>query len=852
MISNVINSSNLSNCAREKLTKKTITAVTFLLFATLIGFVTTLLSMAVKINKDAYEQSVFYAEKALLNRKEHLSRTLKDYAFWGEAYEHLHKRFSFDWAYTRRNLGPTLFENFKFDGIFVLAPNLQSLYSLIEGKPSKTTAEDWIAGDLVKLAHEARAQEKKEAGIVALYEVGGRPALIAAARITPGNDPSVETTDGLSSIIIFVDILTPQKLLMLGHEFGLNNLQASVSLEEPVTPQSFSLTTEAGTHYVLSWDALQPGKDLLLWMLPSFGLVSLLIAGLYGLAIRKILNTSRKLDHSYQAIFESEKIFRDIARTSSDWLWEINGDECFTYLSERFEQVTGHPREAWLNRPLNELLKFSGGTIKNWLANPEVQKNPRTPLSCSYQSASGKSCLCDLVICGEPDPTQKIRGVARDITSELESLERIQQLQQYDLLTGLPNRTHLLEHLTLRVEAVRNSPIAVLNVWLDGLSRASESHGRAVGDRVLVEASQRLEDFLRHDDLLAHNAPDEFIIVLDSGFALTKYIESLCEKLIHLLEKPFYTSCHPILLSARIGIATLPADASTAAELLRAAEIALHHARRKKKNKWCFVSGAILKAFSENKALENDLNYAIANNELTVFYQPRVNTQSLQVEGIEALVRWHHPQRGLLGPDTFIPIAEESGVICALGEWVLQQACAHTQTLADPLYVSINLSPKQFYSPDLVKIVQDALTHSGLPGHRMELEITESCMLDENGETLAILGHLKALGLRLAMDDFGTGYSSLSYLQKYPFDVLKIDRNFIADLHVSARKRAIVLAIIQLGHALNIKVTAEGVENQQHYELLKEFGCDELQGYFFGKPSPIEFLARLDAKKRER
>lgn len=188
-------------------------------------------------------------------------------------------------------------------------------------------------------------------------------------------------------------------------------------------------------------------------------------------------------------------------------------------------------------------------------------------------------------------------------------------------------------------------------------------------------------------------------------------------------------------------------------------------------------------------------------------------------------------------------------MILSLGKWVLHQACTQILKLEDHLYISINLSPKQFYSPDLVELVKDALARSGLPGHRMELEITESCMLDENGETLAILNNLKALGIRLAMDDFGTGYSSLSYLQNYPFDVLKIDRSFIADIHISARKQAIVLAIIQLGHALNITVTAEGVENQGQYELLKDLGCDELQGYFFGKPAPIDSLSHLSSKK---
>lgn len=847
MISNLINQSSLSDCPREKLTQKTIIIASGSLLAGLIGFVITLLLITEKINENAYQQSLFYAEKALNNRKVHISNTIRDYASWGDAYENLHKHFNFDWAFTRRNLGPTLFENFKIDGVFVLDPKLKSVYSLIEGNFSNLTAEDWIDGDLLKLAQRAQAQQKEEGSVVALYEVGGRPAFIFAATITPGNDPSVKATGGPPSIIIFADVLTPQKLIMLGHEFGLNHFRATLNTDEPVEPTSFTLPTDSENVYLLSWDVFQPGKDLRLWILPLFVMISLLIIGLYWLAIRKILNTSRKLDQSQQAVIESEKLFRDIAKASSDWLWEIDEKECFTYLSERFNQVTGHAREAWISRPIHQLLKFNGGTIQSWLTNPEVKKNLRTPLSCSYQSASGKLSLCDLVICGEPDSSQRVRGVARDITSELESLERIQQLQQCDILTGLPNRTHLLEHLALRVEAAEENSIAVLNVWLDGLGRICDSHDRAVGDQVLIDAAQRLKDFLRHDDLLAHNAPDEFIIVLDGGFSLKNYVDSLCGKIVNLLEKPFYTSCHQILLSARIGISTLPA--STASKLLRASEIALHYARRQKNSKWCFLTDTMLKEFSQNKELERDLNCAITNHELDIFYQPRVNTQTLQVEGIEALIRWHHPRKGLIGPDVFIPIAEESGVILSLGKWVLHQACTQILKLEDHLYISINLSPKQFYSPDLVELVKDALARSGLPGHRMELEITESCMLDENGETLAILNNLKALGIRLAMDDFGTGYSSLSYLQNYPFDVLKIDRSFIADIHTSARKKAIVLAIIQLGHALDITVTAEGVEDQGQYKLLKDLGCDELQGYFFGEPAPIDSLSHLSSKK---
>jgi diguanylate cyclase (GGDEF)-like protein/PAS domain S-box-containing protein len=828
------------------------TMVSFVALLLLVFTLATIILVKIAHNQNgqARDQSRFFAEKALKIRQDKLQQSIGDYAFWGDAYQNLHVYVDLEWAYTRGNVGATLFENFGYEGVFVVAPDNRTIYAMIEGQLQPTEIQQWLQGDVTELLEEAKARAADEQSVVKVFQVAGRPALVVAASLTPGTDPSVRKVPGAPSVLLFVDVLRPDKLLSLGQDYALKQLRVARNEDDAALGPSLRLPTVGGSSFLLRWDPAQPGSPLLTFLLPVLGIAGLIIGALSWLVMRHAMATARLLDDSYASLVVSEARFQDIAQASSDWLWETDAEQRFRYLSGRFEEITGHSPEVWLGRPLSDFLKFESDSLASWMANPEVKATPYTPLSCTYQSASGKYCLCNLVVCAISDSTgvRGYRGTACDITAELENRVRIQQLQQYDALTGLPNRKHFQERLERRMESVQDNPIAVLSISLERFKHVNDSFGRTVGDHMLVEFSRRLESFLRTEDFLARHTGDEFVVLLDGGFSIQDDIEKLCKRLIECVERPFWFEHQQVFLSVKIGIAMAPQDGVAAHELLRAAEIALYSARHQKQRLWCFFSHEMDRQITAEKQLENDLRFAISNGELLLHFQPRYRTSDRHLSGVEALVRWQHPQRGLLSPGEFIVLAEQSGLIIPLGGWVLRQACIQAMSFPAPIFVSVNLSAKQFRAPDLVAQVQSILEESGLPATRLELEITESMMFDDAEGALATLGELKTLGIRLSMDDFGTGYSSLSYLHRYPFDILKIDRSFTARLDDAEDGLAVVLAIVWLGHALSMQVTAEGVESEEQLFLLGNMGCDEVQGFHLSRPIPIEQLCSLLAQ----
>lgn len=828
-------------------TRRTLVAFAVLLLLVFILAAVILVSIAHTQNDQARVQSLFFAEKALKIRQENLQRSIGDYAFWGDAYQHLHAHVDLEWAYTRRNLGPSLFEDFGYEGVFVVAPDNRTVYAVIEGKLQPTVIEQWLQGDVHALLEESRAHVDDEQSVVKIFQVAGRPALVVAAGLTQGGDPSVQEVPGASSVLLFVDVLSPDKLLRLGQDYALNQLRIARDDADTEVPR-LSLLAIDGTPIWLRWDPAQPGRLLFKLMLPLLGVAGLVIGALSWWVIRRAMATARLLDDSYASLVASEARFHDIAQTSSDWLWETDAKQRLSYLSGRFEAITGYAREEWLGRPISELLSFGQvSSLASWVVSPEVQVTPYAPLPCSYQAATGKYSLCNLVVCAIHDPAglQGYRGAARDITAEVENQARIQQLQHYDALTGLSNRKQLHEQLEHLIGRAQTDSISVLSISLQRFKQINDRFGRAVGDQVLVEFSQRLESFLRAEDFLARHTSDEFIVLLNGGFSCEKDIAGLCANLIDFMARPIAALQQQIALNVRIGIARAPEDAQTASELLRCAEIALYWARHQKHSPWCFFTREMERQIAEDQQLESELRRAIGNGELRLHFQPRYRTSDRYLSGVEALVRWQHPQRGLLSPDVFIPLAEQSELIGLLGAWVLREACCQAKNFAKPIFVSVNLSPEQFRASDLVAQVKSVLDESGLPATRLEIEITEGMMFDDAEGARATLEALKALGVRLSMDDFGTGYSSLSYLRHYPFDILKIDRSFTVHLDGAEDGLAVVLAIVSLGHALSMQVTAEGVENEEQLSLLREMGCDEVQGFHLSQPLPVERLGAL-------
>jgi diguanylate cyclase (GGDEF)-like protein len=415
----------------------------------------------------------------------------------------------------------------------------------------------------------------------------------------------------------------------------------------------------------------------------------------------------------------------------------------------------------------------------------------------------------------------------------------------HDSLTGLPNRLLLLDHLELALRRAEGTTgrVGVLFIDIDRFKLINDSLGHGSGDRILIETAQSIEAIIRPGDTLGRFGADEFAVVCD-GVEGEHDVGLIAERIAQALADPVLIGGREVFVSASIGIGLSSGKRGRqdAEDLVRSAEVALDRAKEHGGSRWELFDPDMQRRALRRLEMEHDLYRAVERDELLVLYQPQVRCDDGVLAGVEALVRWRHPTRGLIGPQEFVPLAEETGLITAIGAWVLEQACREGHAWADlrpddPLKVSVNLSVLQLTQPDLVGEVTSVLRDAALPPHELCLEVTETTMMRDPGATLATLLELKRLGVQVGIDDFGTGYSSLAYLSRLPIDLLKIDRSFIVSLDTPDNSR-IVSALISLSHALGLTVVAEGVENAAHVTALTELGCDIAQGYLFGKALP--------------
>jgi diguanylate cyclase (GGDEF)-like protein len=422
-------------------------------------------------------------------------------------------------------------------------------------------------------------------------------------------------------------------------------------------------------------------------------------------------------------------------------------------------------------------------------------------------------------------------------------------------LTSLANRMRFLERVGRAAETNRqdDSTFAIHLLDLDRFKEVNDTLGHVLGDKLLKEVAQRLRAVVRNTDLVARLGGDEFAILQrldDSGHTATG---ELAEQILDIIREPFDIDGQQIAVETSIGISLLPDHGIEAERLLKNSDLALYKAKSEGRNRYRLFEPAMELDAQNRRAIETDLRIAITRHEFMLHYQPVINATSGKVVGVEALVRWHHPERGLVVPDQFIPIAEDTGLICQIGEWVLRQACIDAVDWPDDIKVAVNLSPAQFRKRNLVDTVSEALEASGLWPGRLELEITETVLLQDDEENLALLHQLRALGISIVLDDFGTGYSSLSYLQRFPFDKIKIDRSFVANLSSRPDCAAIVCAVTGLARSLDITTTAEGVETQEQFDMLRAAGCSQAQGYLFGYPcekTALDFSGRNTAAEK--
>jgi len=432
-----------------------------------------------------------------------------------------------------------------------------------------------------------------------------------------------------------------------------------------------------------------------------------------------------------------------------------------------------------------------------------------------------------------------------DTTASRRSDLRLAYMARHDALTDLPNRVLFREKLEEALaQARRDTPLALLCLDLDQFKAVNDTLGHPVGDALLQAVANRLMERTRESDTVARLGGDEFAIV-QAPIATPNEAAHLADRLIEMLSEPFHVAGHQIVIGTSVGIAFAPQDGLDADQLLKCADLALYRAKLEGRGVYRLFQIEMDAQMQARRLLELDLRGALRGGQLELFYQPLIDLRARCVAGFEALLRWRHPAKGLISPGAFIPLAEEIGAIVPIGEWILQRACAAAIDWPNDLKVAVNLSPVQFKSRNLVAATAAALKDSGLAPDRLELEITETVMLQDTADTLTTLQELHALGVRIAMDDFGTGYSSLSYLRQFPFDRLKIDQSFIRELGKQRDCSAIVRAVTTLSHELGMATTAEGVETQDQLNALALAGCTHVQGYLFSQPVPESAIAEL-------
>jgi diguanylate cyclase (GGDEF)-like protein/PAS domain S-box-containing protein len=522
------------------------------------------------------------------------------------------------------------------------------------------------------------------------------------------------------------------------------------------------------------------------------------------------------------------------------------------------EEFFGRPRAEILGKTLQEIFpRDAANTIlardRRALQDDQHHYYGEIPIHSTVNGWE-KISVRRVVIRGADNNPQYMLTVIENLTGQRKAEARAAHLAQHDALTDLPNRTVFNQHFesTLKRSAAANEGFALMSIDLDRFKEINDLFGHSVGDALLCEVSRRLQAAMG-GAFIARLGGDEFAVIAANSFR-PEAAAMLAEELLHVMAEEFVIEGQHIRASLSIGVAIYPADGIDGTTLLNNADAALYRAKADGRGTVRFFQADMDKRLREQRALHHDLSSAIDRRELVLHFQPQA-TIGGEIIGLEALIRWNHPSRGLIPPGMFIPIAEETGLMLPIGEWVLREACREAASWPKPLQIAINLSPVQFRHGDLPALIHAILLETGLQPDRLELEITESVLIDNFSKGTSILRRLKSLGVRIAMDDFGTGYSSLSYLQSFPFDKIKIDQTFISNVERNAQSATIVRAVIGLAKGLGLPVLAEGVETKEQLAFLTQEACNQVQGYLIGRPYPIEqyleLIGRPAATKRK-
>jgi len=559
--------------------------------------------------------------------------------------------------------------------------------------------------------------------------------------------------------------------------------------------------------------------------------------------------SSREMLSLHAKLRASEARHASLVSLSSDWVWEIDAEGRLVYVTAPSE---GRELDfsAYLGQTMrvDQLPPVSGSDHKEHAARLRAKQPFRNfvfgltrpdgqPL---YLRASGEPYFVEDVFAG-------YRGVASDVTKASLDAQAVNQLARFDSLTGLPNRSKFLAKLEERLSAQGIDPHehAVMFIDLDRFKIVNDTLGHAAGDQLLKIVAGRLQHALRERDIVARLGGDEFVVLVDH-FGDRRVVQQIAQRLLDQINKPVPLGERSVHVSGSIGIALYPQDGGDADTLLKHADTAMYQSKESGKNTWRFFTPELAERQRETYTLEEELRIALERDELRLVFQPLFECSSGACSSVESLIRWQHPQRGLLAPGAFLDVAEQSGLIVRIGQWVIRTACQQVRAWREAgismPYVSVNLSLKQFASTTLVQDVREALAAAGIDGRSLEVEITESQLMADPERVQAILKELREMGVRVAIDDFGTGYSSLAYLKRLSAGTLKVDRSFVRGLPDDKEDVAILRAVLALGHSVGMEVVAEGVETESQLTMLKGLGCDRVQGYLLGKPQSAESI----------
>ncbi|MBB5705828.1 diguanylate cyclase (GGDEF)-like protein/PAS domain S-box-containing protein [Sphingopyxis panaciterrulae] len=551
---------------------------------------------------------------------------------------------------------------------------------------------------------------------------------------------------------------------------------------------------------------------------------------------------------------EALLLLRNYEESGRGWFWSTDADGRLTYISEAVAALMGRSGGELLGTVFTDLFQPADGQDERQRSLPFLlmrqSKFDELPLRAAVEGETRWWAISGRPQVDTGGRFAGYRGSGADITAQRQSAEDASRLALYDSLTGLANRFHISKKLdtTLAAFTQQQRSCAIMLLDLDRFKQVNDTLGHPAGDALLKQVAERLLKIVGDKEMVSRLGGDEFQIILPDQEDRGK-LGDLARDIIASLSQPYSVEGSRCIIGASVGVAIAPFDGMTSDDLVRNADLALYAAKGSGRGRFRFYSSDLHQAAEDRRVLEEDLRDALARGQMELNYQPIVNAKTNMVTGVEALIRWNHPERGAISPSIFVPIAEEANLIWPIGEWVLRRACEEAARWPSKLRVAVNVSPIQFANEELPKIVANALATTGLAPDRLELEITESVFLGDSNETARMFKALKGLGVRLALDDFGTGYSSLGYLQSAPFDKIKIDQSFVRGATVQgSRNGAIIAAIVALAEALEMETTAEGIESLDQLDLIRKLNVSHVQGFVYSQPVPqAELVERAEA-----